>query len=342
MDAEGHAGGVLGRRRLAELAAAAKLDAEASRALLAQAGAAPSAAAWQRAIRGFAIVGGALSLGFGVVFLIAANWSALGAEGRLWLVQGLFCLAIGVALYQPPPALIGRAALLLAFIGTGAMFALFGQTYQTGADVYELFAAWTVLGVPLVLAARWSGLTLAWILVANTALALFCGVVPGQHPLWALLGFDERDWAQRLLLAMLPNLVIWALAETGGARWPWLSALLPRWLRRLLLVAGLAYGTLAASYTIVDGEQGSGGWVLLYLLAAAGVGYVCSQVRREPMGLVALAASGIVLGLAVLIQLVDEEALLFLLPAWIVAASTLSAIWLLPLVRRWEGQAHEH
>lgn len=320
------------------------LDAERSARLLVDAGAVPSATEWRDALQRFAGIAGVLALGFGAVFFIAANWSVLSPGGRLWLLQALFLTAIAAALWRPPPQPVGRGGLLLAFIGAGALFALFGQTFQTGADVYELFVLWTVLGVPLVLAARWSPVTAAWLLVGNVALALFCGVIPAQHPLWMLLGFDERSWALRMLIAMLPNLLLWALAEWRAMHDPRVDELLPRWLRRLLLLTGLGYGTLAAFVAILDSRQQVGAVVLPYLLAASLVGVFCFQFRREALGPVALAASAVVLGLAVLIEWIPDQSpglLTLLLPLWVVVSSTVAGVFLVPLVRRWESDPDE-
>lgn len=329
----------LPRSDLDALARAAGLDAAASAALLAAAGARPDTREWRTALQRFARVAGVLALGFGAVFFIAANWSALSPVGRLWLLQGLFVAAIAAALWRPPPDAIGRGALLLAFIGAGALFALFGQTFQTGADVYELFTIWALLGLPLVAAARGAAVTAAWLTVANLALTLFCGWMPTRHPLWLLFGVGD-SWTLRLLLAMAPNLALWALAEWRAAVDPRIETLLPRWLRRLLLLAGLGYGTTAAFAAIVDPDDGGTATVLLVLLAAGLVAALCVRVR-EALGLVALVASGILLGLAVLIRVLDDHDLqLLLYPLWVLGASALAGQRLLPLVRRWEGERH--
>jgi uncharacterized membrane protein len=329
----------LPRPDLDALAQAAKLDTVGSAALLAAAGALPDAREWRAALRRFAGVAGVLALGFGAVFFIAANWSALSPVGRLWLLQGLFVAAIGVALWQPAPHPLGRGALLLAFIGAGALFALFGQTFQTGADVYELFTIWALLGLPLVAAARWSAVTAAWLTVANLALALFCSGRFTGHPLWLLFGVGD-SWTLRLLVAMAPNLALWALAEWRAMVDPRVDVLAPRWLRRLLLLTGLGYGTAAAFTAIVDGDHGRSAPVWLFLLAAGLVAALCVRVR-EALGLVALVASGILLGLAVLIRVLDDHDLqLLLYPLWVLSASALAGTLLLPLVRRWEGDRH--
>lgn len=332
------------RSGLDVLARAAGLDAQDSAQLLAEAGAVPGAAEWRQTLQRFAGIAGVLALGFGAVFFIAANWSALSPGGRLWLLQGLFLASIAAALWRPPPQVLGRSALLLAFIGAGALFALFGQTFQTGADVYELFVLWTLLGLPLVFAARWPPVTAAWLLVGNVALALFCGVVPAQHPLWMLLGFDERSWALRMLIALFPNLLLWGVAEWRAMRDPHFDTLLPRWLRRLLLLAGLGYGTLAAFVAILDSHRQAAMVLPVFLVSALAVGAFCLRFRREALGPVALAASAVVLGLAVLIEIIPggaQKLFLLLLPLWVVVASGAAGVVLVPLVRRWEGDSHE-
>ena len=85
---------------------------------------------------------------------------------RGWLV--LTQLALAGALWRP--ALRAPLA-LLAFLGTGGLFAYFGQTYQTGADAWQLFALWGALALPLCLGARSDALWAPWALVVMTAIS---------------------------------------------------------------------------------------------------------------------------------------------------------------------------
>src|SRR5262245_39241832 len=70
--------------------------------------------------------GGALSLASSVVFFVAANWSRFAVFGRFALLETLLLITAAVALYKPPPRFLGRAALFLSFIVTGALLALVG------------------------------------------------------------------------------------------------------------------------------------------------------------------------------------------------------------------------
>ena len=92
------------------------------------------------------------AVGAGALFFVAANWQHYGVLGRFALLQIGLVVCIGVALWRAPPSLPGRGALMLATLLTGGLLALFGQSYQTGADVHELFFTWAALALPFALA----------------------------------------------------------------------------------------------------------------------------------------------------------------------------------------------
>lgn len=67
----------------------------------------------------------------------------------------------------------GKAALLAASLLVGALLALAGQIYQTGADTWELFAVWALMVFPWVAASRFSALWLFWLGLLNVASSLY-------------------------------------------------------------------------------------------------------------------------------------------------------------------------
>lgn len=158
------------RMALLERAAAAGLPAGQLGTLLeATALDAPPAGLAARTARGLAVAAGALA-GFALVLWIAANWATFGRTGRFALLQAAV-LVPGLAAWAWPAA---RSALgLLAFLATGALWAFFGQTYQTGADAWQLFALWAGLGLPLALGVRSDVVWTPWVVVAVTAVVLW-------------------------------------------------------------------------------------------------------------------------------------------------------------------------
>lgn len=148
--------------------------------------------------RGIAVLAAAL-LGLGVIFWIAANWESLGRFGRFALLQAVVVVAcIGAILKAPARAPLGLGALL----ATGGLFAYFGQTYQTGADPWQLFALWAVLTLPLCLALRSDVVWAPWALVTMTGISLWVHAHLGH--VWAVRPGDLQvhglGWVAALVL----------------------------------------------------------------------------------------------------------------------------------------------
>lgn len=305
------------------------------------AGARPTAAETFRfAIRAL-MLAGILSLAAGVVFFVAANWDALRVAGRFALLETLMLGSLVLALLRPPPKAIGRYALLTAFMTTGALLALFGQTYQTGADVYELFLTWTALALLFVLAAQWSVLWAAWVLVLNIALALFCGLRPDGGPLWILFSGSRLTTSTLLLIAALVNLGLWALAELAAHRIPATLAghTPPSWLRRFILAWSISFVTWAGCLTLVGREEDGSSVVWVGAVLAA-VGFYAAR-RRVDVFPLALISASIIAIIAALIGDMNwgrydgavETALL--LAVWLILSSTVSGRVLMHLLQRW-------
>ena len=211
-----------------------------------------------RALRGLATAAAGLT-GFGLVLWIAANWDALGRSGQFSLLQagvlGACALAWWLRAVRP-------AAGLLALLGMGGLFAFFGQTYQTGADAWQLFALWAVLAVPLAVGVRSDVVWAPWSLVALAAVALWVQAhtghrwrtEPGDLPVYLIgwttaigvcalsgpalrqrLGMGMGPWAFRgsvtLAVVMVSAAALWALFDQRVS---------PHYLLGLVLLAAAA------------------------------------------------------------------------------------------------------
>lgn len=164
---------------------------------------------------GIAILAAALT-GLGIIFWIAANWDALSRAGRFALLEGVFAVMC-LGAWRRPGA---RVALgVLALLCTGGLLAFFGQTYQTGADPWQLFAWWTVLTLPLCLGIRHDAPWTAWGIVALTALTLWARAQGGH-------GWNADEISPMLQLAHLAGAVLLTVALsplcrrfTGAGDW---------------------------------------------------------------------------------------------------------------------------
>ncbi|WP_170104798.1 DUF2157 domain-containing protein [Pulveribacter suum] len=277
----------------------------------------------------------ALLLGAGLVFWVAANWQEQSRMFRLQVLEAAVLLPVLGALVWRA----GRTALLLlATLALGALLAFVGQTYQTGADAWQLFAAWALLALPWALVARRDALWALWLLVAGTGLAMWAG-----HGLLDPLGASLL-WAggPRGLLAPL----LWALVFALPLALPRLG-LVPQ---ARAVISGRLGALLALSAWNAHGLWGllmhevPGQYTVSLLLVAAALALAWWRRPRDyvVLALAVLAANVLVLaGMGWLLFAQDHRAdiigtlVLFTLLA--AAALGASGAWLYRLQRQEEG-----
>jgi uncharacterized membrane protein len=270
------------------------------------------------------VMGAALALS-GVVFFFAYNWDDLGRFARMSLPAAGIIGCWAVAWAKGLEALTGKVALMGAAVLAGVQIAVYGQTYQTGADAWSLFATWSVLILPWVIAARLPALWVMEVVLLNLAGSLWSAQVLQPDDLSYGLGIS-------LVIASV-NLVIWLGWELLAPARPWMQ---PRWAPRLLAAwVLLPLVTSACSLIFDPGETGLPGPIgFLMLLGACG-----AMVRLRPGGqrdlfLPTLAAAALIwvadAGLVkVLFDWMDLETLGALLMAGVILAEVAVAIgWL--------------
>lgn len=304
------------RLGLYELAAAHRLDAAAMARLEHLAGLRDEPPGVRRRLPGGVAVLGVALGGLGLIFWIAANWETLGRFGRFALLQGLVEVMCVGAMWRPA----ARAPLgLLALLGVGGLFAYFGQTYQTGADPWQLFALWATLTLPLCLALRSDVVWAPWALVAMTGISLWVQAHTGHR--WRVEPEDLRVHAIGGLAAGVVTIALGSLWRryTGAGVWAQRTALtLAVVMITTTALGGLFHESVAPHY-----------WMGLVLLIAMSV--VLAQPRSfEVFGLSA-AALGVntllVVGLArLLLDRIHNDALIgSLLIVGLAAAGLLAA-----------------
>jgi uncharacterized membrane protein len=283
---------------------------------------------------------GVLSLASGIIFLIAFNWQHMSVYTRFALIQVPLLAAVLVAWFNGVDELPGKLALLFAVLTTGALLALFGQTYQTGADVDELFLGWALLALPWVIACRYAPCWALWLLLANAAMGLY-------------VGFDDHGWLIELFrshwgwspwsLSFLLNLLLY-ITLLMLARWPQ-TGLGAAWLRRGLMAVAMACGTFAMIYRIFAGGDNSefaaiGLEVLLFL--AASVGFVAQAYAQKDdlfnfavLALSWISITAFLLGRA-LIESSGGIGVLFVIALYVIGASTAAVKGLSQIGKHWK------
>jgi len=246
--------------------------------------------AWRQFLARGTLWLGVWLLGSAVICWVAANWQDMSKFQRFAGAQALLAVCVLAAAWagwrlraatgprrHAPGALLALAGLLL-----GALLALLGQTYQTGADTWELFAWWAALLLPWALVAASQAVWLLWVVVVNVAALLYLGAFGGLF--WWAIG----PGLPTLLLAAL-NLLLLAAWECAAWRWRAGTRVGPR------VLAALIIGTLVLALTFGDsvlrglGSITGAAWVAVTL----GLGYYYQRARRDLLILAMLAAGAI-------------------------------------------------
>lgn len=219
----------------------------------------PDARSWRVFLsRALLFLGAALCLA-GVICFVAYNWSRIGRFGKFGVIE-LGIIAAALFAWRRMPKLSGEIALLAAAVLVGPLLAVFGQTYQTGADPYGLFGMWLLIIVPWVVASRLSATWVLALALLDTTIILYWTQVIGTR--------DTSDaiWLPLLIgVLQLAALALWEWQRRRPA--PWLTE---RWAQRLVGIAGLWSLWIAAAVFIVSGaREGAGAAVGLVLFLAA-------------------------------------------------------------------------
>ena len=138
---------------------------------------------WQRYLNLLFLL---LTIGFltsGVVTLIAANLDYFSDLAKIYGLQTLLVVTVVLGIYcfiresrrQAKEKLKWKTYSLFFVVSVliGGLFALVGQTYQTGADVWQLFAVWTLCQLPFLLLFPNVASALLFAATANVAFYLF-------------------------------------------------------------------------------------------------------------------------------------------------------------------------
>lgn len=298
---------------------------------LAVAGIPPDARAWKTFLDHLLLWLGGLALAAAAVFFIAYNWTEMGRMGKFGLVEVLIVLAVGAYWKLGDNTVAGKVSLLVATIFLGVLLALFGQTYQTGADPWQLFFTWSLLMLPWAIVGRFAAIWLVWIVLINLSIVLYHQAFRGV--LGLMFGSDNS----MLWLTFAFNALALVTWEVLSKPWPWLAE---RWAVRLLAVGGGVPMTWLVIFGIVDIENG---------LALAGAAWAIWMVvmvfvyRRQRPDLFMLAGcclSGIVVLVTFLGRhLLDNgEAGGFLILALaVIGLGAGAAVWLRNVHREWQS-----
>lgn len=318
------------RQYITELVESERIDPESIPEALALAGAVPNKQDWKLFIdRLFLLLGGA-ALGVAAIFFIAYNWVAIGRFGKFALLE----LSIGVAVFSfcwfQGQKVKAQASLLFACLCLGALLALFGQTYQTGADPWQLFFTWSILIIPWTLIARFSALWVLWVVLINLSIILYQQTF---RSVWWLMPFSETATLWPVFAFNTAVLLSW---EWLATRWSWLAE---RWALRLIAMGSGIPITWLVLLSVFDGDANVEA-AAVWLVWSAGIYIAYRKWLADLFMLAGACLVGIVLITAFMVRVLLEDfdaGGLLLLALLVIGLGAATAVWLKKLHREMQS-----
>ena len=287
------------------------------------AGVLPDGLRWRTFLENLLMWLGGLALAFAMMFFIAYNWEAMGDFAKFALVEVSIVICLIAYWKLDVDKVAAKVSITMATILLGVLLALYGQTYQTGADPWQLFFNWALLMLPWAFVAHFASMWLIWVVLLNLSIMLYFQARGGMFGLI----FDQTDhvfWVLFIFNSLV--LISWELAAT---KLIWLRERWPVWL--IAIVAGFSISFLMLS-AIFDDYDSEGWAVLFYFIWAAALYFVYRKIIPDLFMLAGLCFSAIVVVTTFIARHVfdngDPVGAFFFLALLVIAMAAASAKWL--------------
>jgi len=296
----------------------------------------PDDRAWRGFVDHLLLWCGGLALAFSALFFVAYNWTDMGRFAQFGLVECLIVLAIVAYWKRGEHEVMGKVSLLAATIFLGVLLALFGQTYQTGADPWQLFFFWALLILPWALIGRFPAIWVVWVVLVNLSIVLYFQAIRG------VLSFLFVTDTSMLWSVFVFNTLVLGAWELLAKNWHWISG---RWALRLLgVISGTAI-TMLALYAIFERRDGNIPAGVSWAAWLAVVFFIYRDKRPDLFMLAGGCLSAIVVSITFvgkhLASNVSDGAFIYLiflvLALMVIAMGTGTAFWLRRVHRGWQS-----
>lgn len=277
--------------------------------------------AWQKFLRLLFI---SLGVGFtlsGIVFFFAYNWADLHKFAKIGLTEGLLISTIIVLLFIKTKSSLSNIILTGASVLVGVLFAVFGQIYQTGANAYDFFLAWTVFISLWALVANFPPLWLLYLILLNTTLILFSQQV-------------AKDWSSVFIYTLLfsINLSILICAILLGKQ------KIPNWFLNTVTLLSTSYATIGIIIGIFSGQEPSFPFLILLTAIAFTIGIRYGLKTKNSFYLAVIPFSIIIMLSALLLNISNDESMFLAVCLFIIGAVTLTIKNILNLQKQWTNE----
>jgi len=258
----------------------------------------PNKTSWSKFLHTTLTWLGALAISVSVIFFIAFNWDDIGRFAKFAGLESVILASIGAYYFFAKQQLSQKVLLTVASLLTGALIAYFHQTYQTGADPWQLFFTWALLILPWVFAAQFAPLWFLFVVLLNITIYTYLFIENGFFGVIFDSNFSML-WTGFFVNAII--LVLWELASTKfvylKTRWP---------VRLIAIGSGFAISFLCL-LSIFEVRHSSNLSPMIWLLSIAAIYYVYRKLKPDLFMLAAGCLSVIVIVNCFLAQVLFDD-----------------------------------
>ncbi len=273
--------------------------------------------AWQQFFRLLFL---SLGVGFtvaGIVFFFAYNWADLHKFAKIGLTEGLLIAATALVFLPRISDTTRNIILTGASVLTGVLFAVYGQIYQTGANAYDFFLAWTIFVTLWTWVSKFPPLWLLYLVLVNTTFILYYQQVANHWSpafMYALLFIMNTG--------VLIGTMIFARRKT------------PDWFLHTVALAATTYATIGVVSGIFGKSQIAFPFLILATVVLFALGIWHGRKTRNGFYLSVIPFSIVIMLSALLIKISDGEMMLLLVSGFIITSVTLIIKNLIHLQRK--------
>lgn len=263
--------------------------------------------AWQKFLRLFLV---SLGVGFtvsGIIFFFAYNWADLHKFTKIGLTELVLITATILALVPKINDNIKNVILMGASILVGVLFAVFGQIYQTGANAYDFFLAWTIFVTLWVLVSYFAPLWLLYLVLINTTLVLYSQQV-------------AKDWSEVFICTILFAVNTTILISANLL----VKSKVPNWLKNIIAVAATSYATIGIVIGMFNKYQASFPVLIVVTALVFAFGIWHGFKTKSGFYLSVIPFSLIIIVSALLIKISDGEMIFLIVSLFIIGSVTLT------------------
>ncbi len=283
---------------------------------------------WSKFIKTFLMSLGIAFFVSGVIFFFAYNWASLHKFAKLGLVQILLIIMVAVAVFSNLEKNVKGIILMGTGMLVGALFAVFGQIYQTGANAYDFFFGWTAFIALWVFVSNFGPMWLLFLVLINISIWQYFEQVLGR--------VDEVKMLDLLFIINILYLVgLKILAHFGKI------TSVSKWLERVIVLVSIAYLTFNMSLQIVDFDSMSFLTIMLTLTTLP-LGIYYGQQKKDTFFIATIGLSIILIILSLLVKLLfevgDELTAFFITGIYIVVSISGLIFSIIKLNKEWHGK----